>query len=206
MGARRSSVVPDFAIWATAARYSPRPRRRSSPGMRFLPMSSYGSSRRCASRVSTDQSTPSSWNIPPSDEPSPRWYRIRRSFDSRPFRRASSPDQLRSTRSASLLGASRLVTVTGTGGSGKTRLVHQVALALAAAYPDGVVWVDLSRVTDDAAGRLGGCRGLWSGRIARRRGPRIDGRAALELERAPRRTRQLRARARWSLAFLPTGC
>jgi predicted ATPase/class 3 adenylate cyclase/DNA-binding CsgD family transcriptional regulator len=49
-----------------------------------------------------------------------------------------------------VLGASRLVTVTGTGGSGKTRLAHQVALALAAAYPDGVVWVDLSRVTDDA--------------------------------------------------------
>ena len=53
-------------------------------------------------------------------------------------------------RVCNLLGASRLVTVTGTGGSGKTRLVHQVALALAAAYRDGVVWVDLSRVTDGA--------------------------------------------------------
>ncbi len=49
-----------------------------------------------------------------------------------------------------LLEGAQLVTVTGTGGSGKTRLTHQVALARATAYPDGVVWVDLSRVTDDA--------------------------------------------------------
>ncbi|NIK62219.1 helix-turn-helix transcriptional regulator [Kribbella shirazensis] len=46
------------------------------------------------------------------------------------------------------LAGSRLVTLTGPGGSGKTRLAAQTAAQLAERWPDGVWWVDLSAVTD----------------------------------------------------------
>ncbi|TDW15243.1 helix-turn-helix transcriptional regulator [Kribbella kalugense] len=46
------------------------------------------------------------------------------------------------------LSGSRLVTLTGPGGSGKTRLAAQTAAELAERWPDGVWWVDLSAVTD----------------------------------------------------------
>jgi len=49
-----------------------------------------------------------------------------------------------------LLETARLVTITGTGGSGKTRLADQVAHSLRNRHADGVVWVDLTRVVDDA--------------------------------------------------------
>jgi Bacterial transcriptional activator domain/AAA domain len=41
-----------------------------------------------------------------------------------------------------------LVTITGPGGSGKTRLVIEVALASVKRFPDGVWFVDLTTVTD----------------------------------------------------------
>jgi predicted ATPase/DNA-binding CsgD family transcriptional regulator len=50
-----------------------------------------------------------------------------------------------------LLASVRLVTITGTGGSGKTRLAHQVATSQTGSRGDGVVWVDLTRVVDDDA-------------------------------------------------------
>jgi class 3 adenylate cyclase len=42
----------------------------------------------------------------------------------------------------------QLVTVTGAGGTGKTRLALQVAAELVAAFPDGIWFVGLSRLTD----------------------------------------------------------
>jgi predicted ATPase/DNA-binding CsgD family transcriptional regulator/class 3 adenylate cyclase len=44
----------------------------------------------------------------------------------------------------------RLVTLTGVGGSGKTRLAAQAAADLAERWPDGVWWVELGTVTDAA--------------------------------------------------------
>ncbi|MGW7687165.1 helix-turn-helix transcriptional regulator [Kribbella sp. NPDC054772] len=48
------------------------------------------------------------------------------------------------------LSGGRLVTLTGPGGSGKTRLAAQTAAQLAERWPDGVWWVDLSAATDNA--------------------------------------------------------
>jgi non-specific serine/threonine protein kinase len=47
-----------------------------------------------------------------------------------------------------LLASARLVTITGTGGVGKTRLAVRAARAAAARYPDGVHLVELSAVRD----------------------------------------------------------
>jgi predicted ATPase/class 3 adenylate cyclase len=59
--------------------------------------------------------------------------------------------------------AVRLVTITGPGGTGKTRLAVEIAGRLDSAFPDGVVYVDLSAVRDPdrflpAVGRALGVR------------------------------------------------
>ena len=52
-----------------------------------------------------------------------------------------------------LLATSRLVTLTGTGGAGKSRLVAEVARANANLWPDGVWWIDLA-AADDVSGAV----------------------------------------------------
>jgi len=47
-----------------------------------------------------------------------------------------------------LLGRSRLITLTGPGGTGKTRLSLRVADSIQAAYPDGVFFVELAPITE----------------------------------------------------------
>ncbi|HET8740594.1 MAG TPA: DUF4062 domain-containing protein [Acidimicrobiia bacterium] len=59
--------------------------------------------------------------------------------------------------------AVRLVTVTGPGGTGKTRLALEIATRIAEEFPDGVVFVDLSAIRDQdrflpAVGRALGVR------------------------------------------------
>ena len=51
----------------------------------------------------------------------------------------------------SLLGSHRLVTVTGVGGCGKTRLAIEVAYREVPSHPDGVWFVDLSTIADAVA-------------------------------------------------------
>jgi predicted ATPase len=50
-----------------------------------------------------------------------------------------------------LVGAHRLVTLTGVGGCGKTRLAIEVAYREIPTHPDGVWFVDLSTIADEAA-------------------------------------------------------
>jgi len=52
--------------------------------------------------------------------------------------------------SGDLLARNRLVTLTGPGGSGKTRLALQIAADAAEAFPDGVYWVPLQALVDPA--------------------------------------------------------
>jgi predicted ATPase/class 3 adenylate cyclase/DNA-binding CsgD family transcriptional regulator len=47
-----------------------------------------------------------------------------------------------------LLADNRLVTLTGAGGVGKTRLAVQIAVQMAGEFSDGVWWVDLAPITD----------------------------------------------------------
>ena len=65
---------------------------------------------------------------------------------------------------SALLRGRRLVTLTGVGGSGKTRLAARLAADQAERWPDGVWWVELEAVSEDELVRLLGQaqgHGLW---------------------------------------------
>jgi predicted ATPase len=47
-----------------------------------------------------------------------------------------------------LLASKRQVTLTGAGGSGKSRLAGELAASLKAEFPDGIFWVPLAPITD----------------------------------------------------------
>ena len=66
-------------------------------------------------------------------------------------RRASSDAESELAEVQAALKAHRLVTLTGVGGVGKTRLATEVAARLADEFPDGVWFFELAAVTDPAA-------------------------------------------------------
>ncbi len=87
------------------------------------------------------------------------------------------------SRAADLLAKTRLLTLTGPGGSGKTRLAVHLAADLLDRYPDGVWLVELAPVTDPAAV---GPAVAAAVRIGER-----PGRAAVDTISASLRSRQL---------------
>src|SRR6202035_4628724 len=64
------------------------------------------------------------------------------------------------TQLRELLAQNRVVTLTGAGGVGKTRLAIQVAARLAGEFSDGVWWVDLAPITDPELVAMTVARGL----------------------------------------------
>src|SRR5574338_1681463 len=64
-----------------------------------------------------------------------------------------------------VLMTARLVTLTGAGGSGKTRLAAEVARAVAPRFAGGVVWIELGAITDPSlvAGHVVSSLGIEAG-------------------------------------------
>ena len=113
----------------------------------------------------------------------------------------------------SLLRGSRLVTLTGPGGTGKTRLAIELATTLQESFPDGAWLVELEAVTDPAAvpdalaaalgvgGKLVARRGRAGPRTAPGQGHRLPARQGRAC-----RARQLRAPDRGVRAGWYSGC
>ena len=119
-----------------------------------------------------------------------RWRRRRTTCRSR--RRRSSGASASSPRSARRCDATRLLTLVGAGGIGKTRLSLQVAADVLDDYPDGVWFVELAPLTDarlvpQAVASVLGVK-EEAGRPVDRSAGRARGRPA-----APAGARQLRA-------------
>ena len=82
------------------------------------------------------------------------------------------------TELAELVRSSRLVTLTGSGGCGKTRLAHETARQMLTSVPGGLWWVELAGATadDDVIHRIGAAIG-----IEHRPGPDTASRVARHL-------------------------
>ena len=114
----------------------------------------------------------------------------------RPGRRRSSAGRPSSPSCTPASPATRLLTIAGPGGSGKTRLVAQLAAEQAGRWPDGVWWVELGALVDPAqvAGRgrrrRSACSSIRPAGVVGSLRAQLAGAAAAALPR------QLRARAR----------
>lgn len=84
----------------------------------------------------------------------------RSSLPARRTRLIGRDDALTAVRDLVRDGPSRLITLTGTGGAGKTALALEVARQLETTIPDGSVIVDLTAVTDPEALALACCEAL----------------------------------------------
>ena len=91
-----------------------------------------------------------------------------------------------------LLGETRLLTLTGTGGTGKTRLALEIASRQLERFPDGVFFVDLSPLTDPTL-VISEIAGVLKVREAPDLRPREQPPAAPRGTRRDARARQLRA-------------
>jgi hypothetical protein len=81
-----------------------------------------------------------------------------------------------------LIGATRLLTLTGPGGTGKTRLALRLAGEMAEGFRDGVVFVDLSAITEAALVASAIAQAVGVPEEAER--PRLETLAAYLLERS----------------------
>ena len=91
----------------------------------------------------------------------------------------------------------RLVTLTGIGGVGKTRLARRAAVAVSGQFADGVSWCELAPLTEPAAVAPALATSLGVRRATRCRRRRLD-RPLPRSQAAAPRARQLRTRPRWS--------
>jgi non-specific serine/threonine protein kinase len=85
----------------------------------------------------------------PAADPPARAHQVRTAPLPAPATRLIGRERERAEVAAALAGA-RLVTLTGVGGTGKTRLALQVAHDLAGEFADGVAFIDLAAVRDPA--------------------------------------------------------
>src|SRR6185369_3988079 len=77
-------------------------------------------------------------DLPADTTPAPRRARGLRAWPTTLVGRSAERAQV-----AALLDGTRICTITGAGGAGKTRLAHAVAEDVAARLADGVVWIEL---------------------------------------------------------------